>query len=86
MQREGAWVRARAREAARRRRPCMAAAAAVGGTWGVVDGSGGERVRRDGVCLERKSKRGSAECEISEGAFGRARPWSAGTCKSETEA
>jgi hypothetical protein len=45
MQREGAWVRARAREAARWRRPCMAAAPAAA----VVrcgDGRGG---RRDGV-------------------------------------
>ena len=34
MQREGAWVRARAREAARWRRPCMAAApAAAVGPW-----------------------------------------------------
>ena len=41
MQREGAWVRARAREAARWRRPCMAAAPAAA----VVDGCGG---RRDG--------------------------------------
>jgi hypothetical protein len=36
MEREGAWVRAQVRDAARCRRPCMAAAAAaaaVGGAW-----------------------------------------------------
>jgi hypothetical protein len=65
MEREGAWVRAQVRDAARCRRPCMAAAAAAAAV-GRGRGRVGTRDGRTGAvgivsllvlgCLVRKSK------------------------------
>ena len=56
MQREGAWVRARAREAARWRRPCMAAApaAAVGPWCGVGTAAVGDEMELFGEDVEER--------------------------------
>jgi hypothetical protein len=65
MERDGAWIRARVRDAARCRRPCMAAAAAaVGGPRGrsVGVGSDSGEVRKSKMGIQLKKRR----CRFAE--------------------